>query len=76
LESRNISSHKTAGIGSWTDAEIKRALHSIGGIVRTQATMASTSPSVHLAVIDMPRHRQLERTAVAADAVDATLKIG
>jgi hypothetical protein len=23
---RNISSHKTAGIGAWTDAEIKRAL--------------------------------------------------
>jgi hypothetical protein len=31
LESRNISSHKTAGIGSWTDAEIKRALtHGVG----------------------------------------------
>jgi len=28
---RNISAHKTAGIGAWTDAEIKRALtHGIG----------------------------------------------
>ncbi|MGH6770822.1 MAG: c-type cytochrome [Xanthobacteraceae bacterium] len=25
-KSRNITSHKTAGIGSWTDAEIKRAI--------------------------------------------------
>jgi mono/diheme cytochrome c family protein len=26
IAARNISSHKTAGIGAWTDAEIKRAL--------------------------------------------------
>jgi hypothetical protein len=28
---RNITSHKTAGIGDWSDAEIKRALsHGVG----------------------------------------------
>jgi hypothetical protein len=57
IAARNISSHKTAGIGAWTDAEIKRALtHGIGRDGRA---------------FKMPMARQVYFSKMTDDDVDA-----
>ena len=53
-KARNITSHKTAGIGTWTDAEIKRAI--------TQPMVRGLSPQwtlPHMPKSPMPTLRQL-----------------